>query len=162
MIAADVLDNRPSVTGDRAEPDAARQVVAIILVRRGRLGLLRRSARVGHDAGAWHCVTGFLDAGIRPSRQARVELFEETGLGPADIRSLSPGPVLDLPDRRGGRPWSVHTFLAGCRRRRLTLNWENDAYRWARPVDLTRLDGQVPWLIDVVRAFPANVYATVR
>jgi 8-oxo-dGTP pyrophosphatase MutT (NUDIX family) len=139
--------------GDRVvDRPAPRQIVAVLLVRRGRLALLRRSSRVRHDAGAWHCVTGFLDAGRSPARQARLEIWEETGLGLGDVTDPEPGPVVTLPDGRDGRPWTVHTFIARTGRRRLTLNWENDEYRWVRPADLPRVGGQVTWLDTLVRA----------
>jgi 8-oxo-dGTP pyrophosphatase MutT (NUDIX family) len=130
----------------------ARQVVAVVLGWRGRVGLFMRSRSVRHDAGAWHCITGYLDNGEPPMRRAAQEVFEETGLGVTDLDQLNGGPVLGLPDPRGGRPWTVHTFAATTSHRNLRLNWEHDAYRWVRPAKVPRFDGQVPWLADVLKA----------
>jgi hypothetical protein len=46
----------------------------------------------------------------------------------------------------------VHTFVATTQQRRLTLNAENDSYRWVTPAKVARFDGQVSWLGDVLRA----------
>lgn len=128
----------------------ARDVVAVVLTRYERVGLFKRSRHVHHDAGAWHCITGYVDPGRSPLQQAVEELWEETGLRVTDLESLDAGPVLDLPDAGGGRPWVVHTFAAATTERRLTLNWEHDQYRWVRPARISRFDGRVPWLSEVL------------
>ncbi|WP_369179205.1 NUDIX domain-containing protein [Streptomyces mutabilis] len=90
-----------------------------------------------------------MDAGSSAHAQALLELFEETGIPAAELTDFRPGPILELPDACGDC-WRVHTFRAGTTRRKLQLNWEHDTYRWVRPQDLPRFDGQVPWLRDVV------------
>ena len=129
-----------------------RHVVAVVVTWRGRVGLFKRSRSVRDDAGAWHCITGYLEPDRNPMRQAAEELWEETGLAVSHLEQLTAGPVLQLPDLRGGQPWTVHTFTAIANRRRLTLNWEHDAYRWVRPTQVPRFDGQVRWLADVLAA----------
>ena len=133
------------------EGESSRQVVAVVLAWRGRLGLFKRSAQVGSDAGLWHCVTGFVEDAESPIEAAARELLEETGLSVKDLSLLRAGQVLALRDHQGGR-WTVHTFLAETDRRRLQLNYEHDAYRWVDPQRLARFDGQVAWLRDVLRA----------
>ncbi|MEU1513226.1 NUDIX domain-containing protein [Streptomyces sp. NPDC005811] len=130
------------------EPGA---VVAVVLTWRGRVGLFKRSRRVGHDAGLWHCVTGYVEHGRPTQAEALRELFEETGLSVAELTGFRVGPVLALADTRGG-VWRVHTFHARTERRRLRLNWEHDAYRWVRGRYVARFDGQVPWLGQVLSA----------
>ncbi len=127
------------------------QTVAVVLTWRGRVGLFKRSAAVGSDQGRWHCVTGFLDPGRSPAEQAAIELYEETGLAVADLSFLTPCPVLELPDERGGS-WLVHVFRAETEQRRLRLNEEHDAYRWVLPQRLRRFDGRVAWLDQVLEA----------
>lgn len=131
-------------------PQLARgECVALVLTWRNRVGIFKRSQRVGSDRGRWHCITGHLDPGRGALEQAVQELHEETGLGVADLDRFDPGPVLVLADPRGGW-WRVHTFRAATRVRRLELNWEHDAYRWVAPARLRRFDGQVPWLGQVL------------
>lgn len=130
-------------------------VVAVILTWRGRIGLFRRSQELPHDGGKWHCITGFVDVGVHSSTQALTELSEETGLQPEDIVSLTPGHSLTISDESGNR-WLVHTYVAETDVRRLTLNWENDSYRWAPARHWRRFTNRVPWLdlvIDATGAF---------
>lgn len=88
-----------------------RVVVAVILTWRGRFALFRRSQQLPHDGGRWHCITGFVEAGVRPSEQALDELLEETGLRPEDIVSLPPGHELTIDDEWDGHGWSIRTLL---------------------------------------------------
>lgn len=124
--------------------------VAVVLQRHDRIGLFKRSADVAHDAGLWHCVTGYLPPSASPLAQAVQELHEETGLAAADIDHLRVGPVLDLPGDDGA-PWRVHTFAASTMTRRLTLNWEHDAYRWVKKRHVRGFT-QVHWLSVVMDA----------
>lgn len=130
---------------------ASRTIVAIILYRGRHMGLFRRSGSVGHDAGLWHCITGYLDSGVTPAEQAHIELAEEAGLKAQDIDALVPCTELDLSDR-AGRLWKVHTFCAQTRCRLLRLNWEHDAYRWVQPQRLHFVTDRVEWLNDVMQA----------
>lgn len=135
-------------------PVAVRPVVAVILEWRRHVLLLKRSLNVSHDQGKWHCVTGYVEDNCLPVQQALDELYEETGLMLADLTALDEGPVLTLPDAHG-RAWQVHTFRAQTLQRRLTTNWEHTAYRWVLPRRLSRFDGRVSWLDDVLEAVTA-------
>lgn len=126
-----------------------RDVVAVVLSWRGRIGLFKRSDAVSGGAGLWHCITGYVDDGVDPRDQARAELREEAGLSEDDLLILDDRGVLSLPDATGA-VWRVHAFAASTTRRRLALNWEHVAYRWVRPEAIGRFDGQVPWLGDVL------------
>ena len=127
----------------------SRTVVAVVVEWRERVLLLRRSERVCHDKGRWHCVTGYLDQGASPEQQALVELHEETGLGVCALDSLEERGVLDIPDA-AGKIWRVHTFRASTRQRRLRLDSEHDAYRWVAPQAVRRFGNRVVWLDEVL------------
>lgn len=125
-------------------------VVAVVIWHRGRVALLKRSRLVHHDRGRWHCVTGYLPEDVDPAGHALEELFEETGLRVSDIGTFVAGASVPLTDDSGGL-WIVHTFSCATTSRHLSLNWENDAYRWVRPQRLSRF-APVGWLDDVLRA----------
>lgn len=127
----------------------SRTIVAVVVEWRDRVLLLRRSERVCHDKGRWHCVTGYLDQGASPEQQALVELHEETGLGVCALDSLEERGVLDIPDA-AGRMWRVHTFRVSTRQRRLRLDSEHDAYRWVAPQAVRRFGNRVVWLDEVL------------
>jgi len=132
------------------EPANCRAVVAVMLWHDGEVCLLRRSQRVGSDAGLWHCITGYLEPGASPEAQARTELFEETGLSADRLALLRVGGSLVLAGS-DGTLWTVHTFTALVRTRALGLNWEHDAYRWVDPAVVPAPD-QVSWLPHVLAA----------
>lgn len=129
---------------------AVREVVAIVLEHHGRIALFRRSPAVHHDRGLWHCVSGYLDPGTAPREQAFVELYEETGLTQEELQLERCGALL-LPDQ-SGTLWLVHTFRASTSRRRLRINEEHDAYRWAKPAKVRRFSNRVAWLGAVLEA----------
>ena len=136
-------------------------VIAAVVQWRGRIALFRRSRRLGHDSGLWHCITGFVEAGATPEQQTLEELFEETGLQAKDLLDLRQGPDLVVADG-SGTPWLVHTFTALISRRRLKINWEHDSYRWTDPHKAKRFTNRVTWLDNVLDAtghYPATVPA---
>jgi 8-oxo-dGTP pyrophosphatase MutT (NUDIX family) len=132
-----------------------REVVAVIIEWRGRIALFRRSESVGHDPGRWHCITGYLESGASPEEQAFVELREETGLTRNDLIDFRQGAPLLLTDHEAN-PWLVHTFTAVTRCRRLTINDEHDAFRWAAPSKISRFSNRVAWLDQVLEAAEAG------
>ncbi|MEZ2388543.1 NUDIX domain-containing protein [bacterium RCC_150] len=140
----------PQTTPLYAPP--SRDVVAIILTCRGKVGLFKRSQNVGFDGGRWQCITGYVDESSRTFSQAIIELREETGLEMREINSLVAGETLTLQDDCGAT-WRVHTFLATTSRRKLSLNWEHDHYRWVPYHRVSRFDGQVKWLKNVLAVF---------
>ncbi|WP_142060919.1 NUDIX domain-containing protein [Pseudarthrobacter sp. B4EP4b] len=125
-----------------------RAVVAVVIEWRGRIALFKRSQSVGHERGLWHCITGYLEPGVAPQEQALTELKEEAGLTLQDLAGFQAGEQLLIPDP-AGIPWQVHTYTAVSKWRRLTINDEHDAYRWAAPAKISRFSNRVPWL-DIV------------
>lgn len=132
-----------------------REVVAVIIEWRGRIALFRRSQSVGHDRGRWHCITGYLESGASPEEHALVELREETGLTDNDLFDFRHVAPLLLADHEGN-PWLVHTFTVVTSRRRLMINDEHDAFRWAAPSKISRLSNRVEWLDQVLDAVDAR------
>lgn len=126
-------------------------VIATVIQWRGRIALFRRSRRPSHDSGLWHCITGFLEAGATPEQQALEELFEEAGLRVEELQALHRGGDLVITDGFGA-PWLIHTFTALTTRRRLTINWEHDSYRWTDPRKAKRFSNRVSWLDSVLDA----------
>lgn len=136
---------------DLADVAAGRTVIAVVIERRDRIALFRRSRGRGHDSGLWHCITGFVEVGATPEQQALDELSEESGLQAKDLLNLRQGPALVLPDSCGSL-WLVYTFTAVTTCRRLHLDWEHDSYRWTSAAKVKRFVNRVMWLQDVLEA----------
>jgi len=97
---------RAEMAGDSLD---AIPVVTAFLYRRGRVLLLRRSARVGTYPGRWAGVSGYVER--PPIAQARREVREEVDVGREDASLRGIGLPLRVKDPRTHRPWLVFTFL---------------------------------------------------
>lgn len=128
-----------------------RHVVAVIVQRHQKIALFRRARRDIHDAGLWHCITGFIEPGNTANQQVYAELREETGLTANDLTSFNTGPQLKFNDEHGVQ-WVVHTFVVQTLRRRLVLDWEHDTYRWTAVPKAKRFCNRVSWLDEVIEA----------
>ena len=131
-----------------------RQVVTCFLRRKDAKGkdeilILRRSGHVGSYQGRWAGVSGYLE-GDEPSARALVEIEEETGLRPAEVRLVRTGEPLPVDDKEHGWRWVVHPFLFDVAAERpLTLDWENTEARWIAPAELVEYE-TVPLLKEAL------------
>ena len=126
-------------------------VVTAFLRHRGRVLLVRRSARVGSYQGRWSAISGYLEDSD-PLQQALREIREETGLDPERLRLKARAEPLEVPAPELGVCWLVHAFLfevddpGGIR-----LDWENTEWRWVLPPELAGLT-TVPALVEALAA----------
>jgi uncharacterized protein len=152
----DEIDLGAFLTGDRTIVDADRgrvdlpdvnavPVVTAVLRHRGRVLLVRRSRRVGSFRGRWSAISGYIEGHEDPRERALQEIREETRIAGARLRR-SGRPVIT---RDGNRAYVVHPFLFDVPGRRVSLDWENVAFRWIAP---NRIDSfrTVPRLKDVL------------
>jgi 8-oxo-dGTP pyrophosphatase MutT (NUDIX family) len=133
-----------------------RHVVTCFLLHRGLAGdrvlLVRRSDRVGTYRGRWAAISGTVDS--TPDRQALVEIAEETGLAPGQVRLLASGAPLIVDDPALARRWVVHPYLFAIDDpAAVRLEWEHTEARWVSPEELGRFE-TVPQLAAAL----ASVY----
>lgn len=137
-----------------------RDVVTAFLVRRSasgvRLFVVRRSGRVGTYQGRWSAISGYLEDAAEA--QARRELAEEAGLGPADLALLSAGSPLTVEDAALATRWRVHPFLFELvSPAEPALDWENVEGQWIEPAALASLE-TVPALAEALdRVLPPSL-----
>ena len=125
-------------------------VVTCFLQRRGRILLLRRSDRVGTYQGMWAGVSGYVER--VPLEQAFVEIGEEAGLGPDDVRLEGIGTPTPVDDDDQDRHWLVYPFVFTVRpHASVRMDWESAELRWVEPEALAEHD-TVPGLPEVFRA----------
>lgn len=118
----------PWLKAHLADP-VSRSVVAV--VRNGdRYLSLRRSRRVWYYPGSWAIIGGHLPDGVDPRRQIIEEIVEETGIPRSALRIVAASSTIRLPNPDVGRTWYTRVFLVESSVRRITLDWEHDAYRW--------------------------------
>jgi 8-oxo-dGTP pyrophosphatase MutT (NUDIX family) len=114
-----------------------RNVVTSFLEADGKILLLRRSGRVHTYQDRWAGVSGSIDSPHTPEEQARVEIFEETGLTDDDVRLVATGAPLEIDDPAIDTHWSVHPFrFQVLHPERINTDWEHVETRWIDPADL--------------------------
>jgi predicted aconitase with swiveling domain/8-oxo-dGTP pyrophosphatase MutT (NUDIX family) len=109
-----------------------RHVVTNILLRKGKVLLLRRSDSVGSFRGKWAGVSGFIEAHEGAEEAARRELAEEAGL--IDAKLLRSAETERFRD--GQIVWCVHPFLFEAKSASIKMDWEHQAYEWVAQEDI--------------------------
>ena len=129
-----------------------REVVTAFLRSRGKVLLVRRSARVGSYQGRWSAISGYLESGHTALQQALREIREETGLLAPQL-GLRAGPLpLAVPAPELQTLWIVHGFLFDVAAPlAIALDWENTELRWSSPPELRELE-TVPALAELLHA----------
>lgn len=122
-----------------------KHVVTSIVRNRGKILLLRRSAKVGSYRGQWAGVSGYIERGEDDETSAKRELAEEIGNGGVKLtRRLDPQRFRD-----SDVVWCVHPFLFDVTSRDVCIDWEHDSYEWVSPEDVGRYP-TVPGLQSIV------------
>ena len=117
-----------------------------ILLRRGKLLILKRKDDDDTYPGEWDCVGGHFEKGESAEECMIREAREESGL---DVKIVRPGPLLEYTDVYG-RAISV-PFVIESDSGRVSLT-EHSEYRWIDPADATRYRA-VPDLMKALSAF---------
>ena len=156
-----VRDDSKNGPNNGAQPDAPSEaqaeksggepkaVVTSILVRDGKILLLKRSDRVGTYRGQWAGVSGHIEKNEKPEDRALIEIEEETGIRRGDVRILLKGEEILIKD--GNALWRVHPFLVETKSEKIRLDWEHTEYAWVSP-DMLDEYRTVPNLPNVVKS----------
>jgi 8-oxo-dGTP diphosphatase len=117
-----------------------------ILLRRGKLLILRRKEDDDAYPGVWDCVGGHFEEGESAEQCMTREAMEESGLRVKIVRS---GPLLEYTDEYG-RAIAV-PFIIRSDSGRVSLT-EHSEYRWIDPADAPKYR-VVPDLLKALDAF---------
>jgi len=133
--------------GDRVEVDGTlgtvglpdlcpMEVATSILVKDGRVLMLKRSQAMKTFPGQWGGVSGTMEPGESPEQTAIREIEEETGLSVSKpVRAGRPILV-----RHGRDVWTVHTLLFHLETGEPELNWENSDHAWMNEEEVSQLE----------------------
>lgn len=106
-----------------------------------RILLVRRSQRVGSYHGLWAGISGFVESHVTPDEQAYVEIGEETGLLPEQVKMLRRGKIVEHRDELLGRHFYIHPFLFRVfTPEHVKIDWEATELRWIQPSELLQYD----------------------
>jgi 8-oxo-dGTP diphosphatase len=125
-----------------------RHVVTCFLEHDGQIMILRRSERVGTYRGKWAGVSGYIEEGITPERQAWTEINEEASLDSGDVELVQEGQPLEVADSALGRKWIVHPFrFQVLKPEKIMIDWEHTEAKWIVPEDIGQYE-TVPRLLE--------------
>ncbi len=113
-----------------------RSVATSFLTYRGKILILKRSAKVGSYQGAWAGVSGYIEEGEQPLDTALKEVEEETGLKIGKEALLRVGEPLPTYDKGKDVLWLVHPFLFKAPSDKVRLDWEHETYAWIKPKEI--------------------------
>ena len=117
-----------------------------ILLRRGKLLILKRKEDDDTYPGLWDCVGGHFEKGESAEECMVREAKEESGL---DVKIVRSGPLLEFTDDYG-RAIAV-PFVIESDSGQVSVT-EHSEYRWIEPADVTRYRA-VPDLMKALYAF---------
>jgi len=131
----------------RARDVTSHEVVTCFLRNKGKILLLRRSARVGTFQGTWAGVSGYLQGDEIRLERAITEIREETGFD--DPTLVSTGEPVYARD--GDTLFIVQPYIFEVENRDVTLDWEHVEYRWIAPKEIADYKG-VPKLAEAMQS----------
>ena len=107
------------------------KIVTSFLKNQEKILILKRSDNVKSMKGLWGGVSGIIENDETPLERAKIEIFEEAGIGENEIKLLKSGIELDIisPQYRNHK-WHVFPFLFQTNSVKINLNWENSDFKW--------------------------------
>ena len=146
-----MVDSIPSIdmfeNGDVVDVDAGagtveirgvemRESVSSVLLKEGRVLMLKRPDRCHSFPGIWSLVAGSIESGESPEEAAGREILEETA-----IQVGAPDAALDpIYVREGSTLWKVHPFAYRISDAEPVLNEENEDFQWVSPDEISSFE----------------------
>jgi len=126
------------------------KIVTSFVTKNYKFLILRRSDKVKSMKGLWGAVSGIIEEGEEPLVRAKIEIYEEIGAKGDAIKLLKAGKemVVSSPQYLDHQ-WIIFPFLFAINREQITLNWENDSYKWITPDEINQYK-TVPSLDEVL------------
>ena len=115
------------------------KIVTSFLVHNDKYLILKRSEKVKSMRGLWAGISGIIEGNEEPLYRAKREILEEVGIAENKITLLKSAQQIrtDSPQYEN-HEWLIFPFLFSVQDPTITLNWENQEYKWISPSDLTQ------------------------
>lgn len=115
------------------------KIVTSFLVHNNKYLILKRSEKVKSMKGLWAGVSGIIEGNEEPLYRAKREILEEVSIAENKITLLKSAQQIrtDSPQYEN-HEWLIFPFLFSVQHPTITLNWENQEYKWISPSELTR------------------------
>ncbi len=87
----------------------------------------------------WAGISGIIEGSEDPLYRAKREIWEETGIPDNKISLLKSSPEIRIDSPQyANHQWLVFPFLFSVQNPTITLNWENQEYRWITPSEINQ------------------------
>lgn len=107
------------------------RIVTVFLTQNYKYLILKRSDKVKTMKNLWAGISGIIEGNEDPLYRAKREILEETGIPDNKISLLKSSPEIRIDSPQyANHEWLVFPFLFSVQSPTITLNWENQEYRW--------------------------------
>lgn len=107
------------------------RIVTVFLTQNYKYLILKRSDKVKTMKNLWAGISGIIEGNEDPLYRAKREILEETGIPDNKISLLKSSPEIRIGSPQyANHEWLVFPFLFSVQNPTITLNWENQEYRW--------------------------------
>ena len=107
------------------------KIVTTFLTNSDKILLLKRSQKVRSMKNLWAGISGIIEGDEKPVKRAKIEVYEEVGIGESNIKLIKEGDVILIESPQyENHEWEVYPFLFSCDNREIKLNWENSDALW--------------------------------
>ena len=107
------------------------EIVTSFLKHNDKILILKRSNKVKTMKGLWAGVSGIIENNEPPIERAKIEIFEELGIGQQYIRLIKSAKELTIKSPQyDDHQWVIFPFLFVTEKSEIKLNWENSEFRW--------------------------------
>jgi len=114
------------------------RIVTSFLSTEEKYLILKRSDSVKSMKGLWGGISGIIEGKEEPLQRAKIEVFEETGIGENKITLAKTANEMQVTSQYSNHGWIIHPFLFTTKEPQIKLNWENSEYTWISPNEISK------------------------
>jgi len=114
------------------------RIVTSFLSAEEKYLILKRSDSVKSMKGLWGGISGIIEGNEEPLQRAKIEVFEETGIGEDKITLAKTANEMQVTSQYSNHGWIIHPFLFTTKEPQIKLNWENSEYTWISPNEISK------------------------
>ena len=113
-------------------------IVTSFIKNNDKVLILKRSDKVKSMKCLWAGVSGIIEkSDTTPLARAKIEIFEETGIGEEEIKLLKANEQIKIESAQyKNHEWNIFPFLFSTKNSKIKLNWENSEFKWIKPNEI--------------------------
>jgi len=113
-------------------------IVTSFIKNNDKILILKRSDKVKSMKCLWAGVSGIIEkSDTTPLARAKIEIFEETGIGEREIELLKSIEQIKIESAQyKNHEWNIFPFLFRTKNPAIKLNWENSEFKWIEPNEI--------------------------